>query len=364
MGVFKEKASRKLLLGTIIIGFLFVFFYQALVRVDFVPVNFKASVGSELDTAVILLSGWTREQKEGKPEDVWSRGRKSALAFFLPKKETYELKFELSFPDNISPEERVAILVNKHRVTTLRPKNGKRERGNRGWKEFSFIVPTSLVSKGYNKIQLVRLSGSSEPVGFRPIKVRNYLKVRWAFPRGYLLLNKQRWLSKSGGGSINWVFCFFGAMILPIIWMGYSAWFSSVSRMSFVRSLRLGWFTYLPSLILILLVYLVSRVFFFNLISLPGDFLLIALGLVGISKAGQLFRYAQGERLLAQAGHLKSFVLDGSKFIVGFMVLLIGCAVLLIVKKEAVAAKVADWAYLLLVIGVILKLIGLRRQGD
>ena len=43
-------------------------------------------------------------------------------------------------------------------------------------------------------------------------------------------------------------------------------------------------------------------------------------------------------------------------FIIGFMILLMSCAFLLIAEKKKAAESLANWAYLLLVIGVLIEL--------
>ncbi len=52
----------------------------------------------------------------------------------------------------------------------------------------------------------------------------------------------------------------------------------------------------------------------------------------------------------------------GSGFVTIFMILLMTCAFLLIGKNEKAAESVANWAYLFLVIGVIIKVIELRKD--
>ena len=52
----------------------------------------------------------------------------------------------------------------------------------------------------------------------------------------------------------------------------------------------------------------------------------------------------------------------GSGFVLAFMLLLITCAFLLIFKQERIAEQVANWAYLFLVIGVIIKFVRMLRE--
>jgi len=51
-------------------------------------------------------------------------------------------------------------------------------------------------------------------------------------------------------------------------------------------------------------------------------------------------------------------------FILGFMILLISCAFLLIFKAEKTAEEVANVAYFLLVIGVGMKFVSIVRRKD
>ena len=53
----------------------------------------------------------------------------------------------------------------------------------------------------------------------------------------------------------------------------------------------------------------------------------------------------------------------GSGFIILFMILLITCAFLLAWESENIAKILANWAYLFLIIGVVMKLIEVKRLG-
>ena len=54
----------------------------------------------------------------------------------------------------------------------------------------------------------------------------------------------------------------------------------------------------------------------------------------------------------------------GSGFILGFMFLLIVCAFLLILGREKTAQGIANWAYLFLVIGVVIKLVRFLKERE
>ena len=54
----------------------------------------------------------------------------------------------------------------------------------------------------------------------------------------------------------------------------------------------------------------------------------------------------------------------GSPFIIGFQLLLLACAGLLIQGSSVMANEVAVYAYFLLVIGVVLQLIAFVRHGN
>lgn len=54
----------------------------------------------------------------------------------------------------------------------------------------------------------------------------------------------------------------------------------------------------------------------------------------------------------------------GSGFVLVFMFLLIACAFLLIFKQENIAEQVANWAYLFLVVGVIIKFVRMIREKE
>ncbi len=54
----------------------------------------------------------------------------------------------------------------------------------------------------------------------------------------------------------------------------------------------------------------------------------------------------------------------GSGFILAFMFLLIVCAFLLICSWEKIAQGIANWAYLFLVIGVVIKLVRFLKERE
>jgi heme/copper-type cytochrome/quinol oxidase subunit 4 len=54
----------------------------------------------------------------------------------------------------------------------------------------------------------------------------------------------------------------------------------------------------------------------------------------------------------------------GASFIIGFMILLLTCAGLLILGNSALANELAVIAYLSLVIGVVLQLVSFLRHGE
>ncbi|MDP2943871.1 MAG: hypothetical protein Q8N49_01150 [Candidatus Omnitrophota bacterium] len=348
---FKEKHIRNLLLFIVGFGFLFVFFYQVLVLYDFSKISFKVNLAEQIiDSRVYLLSGWTSGENKYDKDAIWNKEKSSTIAVFFPKKTTYQIKLRLFF----SEKGLIRVYVNKELVITLKPAEiGK-------WQDFKFVVPYNLISRGFNKIRFINLSKNSAPVGYKDLRGTNYQRMLLAFPSGYVFFEKARWLSQREGVNVNWRLCLFGGFLLPIIWIIYSLWFFSLSKIKFIKVLWLDFFTYLPSIIILLAIYLSSRFFLYNQVFTQGAFLLVTIGLTSSTKAYQLYRYAQKPKIKAQINLIKEIIaaeITGSIFIIGFMVLLMICTFLLIFKQENIAGRVANWAYLLLVMGVILRLI-------
>jgi len=353
---FREKHIRWLLLVIVVFGFFFVFFYQVSVSYDFSKVSFKVNLADQpIDTRVYLLSGWTTGEDKYDKDAIWSKEKCSTVAIFFPEKSAYQIKLSLlSFEAGL-----IKIYVNKELLITLKPKKIDK------WQEFQFIIPRNLISNGFNKIGLVNLSKEMKSIAYGNLEVINYQSIPLTFSSGFVLFDKARWLSKREGGNVNWRLCLFGGFLLPVFWIVYSIWLFSLSGIKFSRILRLDFFTYLPSIIILLAIYLSSRFFLYTPVFTRGNFLLFTIGLTSSTKAYQLHRYAQRPKIKAQIKFLKDVVgkeIVGTMFIVGFMILLFICAFFLILKQENISEKVANGAYLLLVIGVILRLIQSFRE--
>lgn len=353
---FKEKRIRRLLIMIAIFGFLFIFFYRVLVVYDFSKIDFKVDLSEQLvDKRLFLLSGWDRERKANEERAIWSNAKSSMLVFLLPHKSTYQIRFKLLFLQKGLTE----VFVNKKLLTTFK----SRETGK--WQDFQFVIPHDLISKGFNKIGFVNLSKTTTPVGYKDLRITNYQRMPLTFPSGYGLFDEVRWLSGRKGVNVNWLFCLFGGFLMPVFWVVYSIWFFSLSGIKFSRILLFDFFTYLPSIIILLAIYLSSRLFLYIPAFTRGNFLLFTIGLASGTKAYQLYRYAQRPKINAQIKFLKDVVgkeIVGTMFIVGFMILLFICAFFLILKQENIAEKVGNGAYLLLAIGLILRLIQSFRE--
>jgi len=358
--IFKEKYSRRLLLAIVVFGFLFVFFYQVLVDYDFSKVGFKVDMSKrETNLEFYLLSGWTAPESSADKEAIWSKGGRSTVALYLPKKSAYRIRLNVLFPAGDLLQQGIGVFVNKEPVVTLKPKKLS------NWQEFQFIIPYNLVSKGFNKIGLVNLSKEMGSIAYKNLEITNYKRIPLAFPGGYILFDKVRWLSLREGVSVNWRLCLFGGFLLPVFWMVYSIWLFSLSEIKFSRILRLDFFTYLPSIIILLAIYLFFRFFLYSTVFTRGVVLLLTIGLTSSTKAYQFYRYAQRPKIKAQIKFLKDIAgleIVGTMFIVSFMILLFISTLLLVLKQDNIADKVANGAYLALVSGVVLRLLAIRSK--
>ncbi len=147
------------------------------------------------------------------------------------------------------------------------------------------------------------------------------------------------------------------------LWLVYSAFFCSIANEKYSHILKLDFWTYLPAIAIFLLLFLTSKflsnyTFFYYAI----DYWLILTSAVAIGKIYEVIRYVRMDKLKLRMRQAKSYIvgkydLYGTICVIGFAVIFLGCAVLLMFNRKQQAEWFGNWAFLLLILGVVFKTI-------
>lgn len=338
--------------GALIMGFLLVFFYQAMIDSDFV--KFKKSYNfysAEKTDKFYLLTGWEYD----KEKDVKFASMKSKRAVFLfsvPTPDTLALKLTYRFPER---DQAIEVYSQEQLIGTLTTDTAGR------WTEKVLVFPHYLVAADLNKVVFVKLLDSKPDL--YNVVVSNYEDRNLIFMRAYTVWESTRWYAKRRNNPVNWNLCFFGAVSFLCLWLVYSAFFCSVTNEKYLRILKLDFWTYLPVVIIFLMLFLISKfwsnyTFFYYAI----DYWLILAGVTGVGKSYQIIKYGKMDKFKLRLRQTKDYAvgkydLCGAICIGGFAVIFLGCAVLLMFNRKVQAERLGNWAFLLLILGVVLKTI-------
>lgn len=341
-----------LVLGAFAAGFILVFFYQSMIESGFMKFRESYNFYSAGKTdKFYLLTGW-EYKKDKEKKFVSMKSKRAVFLFSVPSADTLALKVTYRFPER---GQKIEVYSREQLVGTLTAgAPGK-------WVEKILVFPHYLVTDDLNKVIFVK-SLDSKPDLYE-VTVSNYDERNLVFLRGYTVWESTRWYDKRRNNSVDWNLCFKGAILFLCLWAGYSAFFWSLTNEKYLHILKLDFWTYIPAAVIFLILFLTSKfvsnyTFFYYAI----DFWLILGGAVGIGKSYQIIKYGKMDKLKLRMRQAENYTvakydLFGTICIIAFAVMFLGCAVLLMFNMKPQAEWLGNWAFLSLIVGVILKTI-------
>ena len=384
-------------LGIIIFGLIFAFSFQAN-RVQILKKPVRIAFDSE-EVRQYQVSGW---------QGAYVKGKESILKVALPEKKTYRLvikAFSCSPPD--VRDQRMEVHFNDVALDRLQ------FRKTSEWQEFSVTIPYYLLQET-NTIKFVYTQDIFlSPIAFQSLEVRNYI---FRIKGLYLLFSSP--LPKFEEKHPLFIKLLFSSPLFPetifsfkvlgysfgfvilfwLFWLFYSRFFSFVVKMKFSRATKIDLMSWLPSIIFFPALALVSFFFPYRFVYSLKTFFVLALAPTVVLKLCPyrvllriIFRYilrdiektcSEIERAYSACLSFLSFLKRpittfrkfliryhktnlSSAFILDFMLLLVLCAFLLMIKGSTaywIADRIASFAYILLVIGVIMKIVQITQK--
>ncbi len=332
------------------------------------------------------------ERKSPKEKEAIFK-REAILRISLPEEKIYRIvikAFSCSPPD--VRDQRIEVYFDDIALDRLKFRKSPK------WQKFSVDIPYCFV-KETNAIKFVYTQDTHlSPIAFDYLEFRNYT---FRFKGLYLLFDspeqgRTNYLTfRTLGYSLGFAFllCFF--------WLFYSCFLSFAIKMKFSRAIRIDLWSYLPSIILLSLLALISFFSshhfvcsfkaFFVLVLAPTAVLKLFpykdLALRFIIKTTFRFILCDIEKTCSEIKRAYSTCLSffyflkkqiitfrkffiryhktnlSSAFILDFMLLLVLCAFLLMIRAEWLAEQIANLAYFLLVIGVVMKAVAFFREN-
>ncbi|MDL1969857.1 MAG: hypothetical protein LWW94_02570 [Candidatus Desulfofervidaceae bacterium] len=303
-----------------------------------------------------LGTGWSIPEK-GMVFPVKDR---AVIRFNLATQDTFSLRVKTQ-GGRIKNLNSLKLFLNGHRLLLFYKKTA----GN-GQKLY-FKIPKAYTKIGENKLEFVFPEDWPDKVGVCSVKLRNYIGFNLHFPKGAILFDDSQFIKsahflswKNLVGSVIIFFCIYLFLSLG------SEFISDSTKIDFRSIYRKGLFSFLPGLCLFSAFSLFSVLTPYHFVMGIGSFVFVSFGLTAITWLFLSINVFSPQILpsklpLPKAGrHLTS----SRTYIIGFMVLLILCAFLLVFKQEKAAEQLAVVAYFLLVIGVGIEFYRLIKHKD
>ncbi len=359
----------------IIFGLIFAFSFQAnKVQIPQILEKPIRIVPGTKGSKQYLVSGW---------QGAYAKGRRSILRVSLPEEKTYPMvirAFSCSPPD--ARDQRMEVHFNDVALDRLKFRKTSK------WQKFSVDIPSYLI-KETNTIKFVYTQDTHlSPIAFDYLEFRNYI---FRIKSLYLLFDLPGRINYLTSRAIGYSFAF--ALFFLFFWLFYSRFLSFAVKIKFSRAIRIDFLNYLPSIILLstfalysffspchfvyslktffvlaivptavlklfpyrdLPLRLARIVFRFILRNIEKTFLEVKRAFSFLKTQGNTFR-----KFLIRY-HKKNYALA---FIQDFMILLLLCLLLSIMRAKKIAEGVAILAYFLLVMGVAVRLKELFREN-
>ncbi len=355
----EDKSLLFYIIGAVIFGFLLIFFYQTMVESNFI--KFEATYNfypTEKTDRFYLLTGWGN--RRDKDFYVSMEEKRATLIFYTPQKDGLVLNFILRFHN---PDQVIEVYCREHHLGNLKAeKTGV-------WLKKSLILPVELTKEGLNKLVFIKKRINSKP-DFKKLTVKNYKNRNLVFMRAYTIWETTRWFAKRGNKPVNWELCLWGGIGFLSLWLLYSIAFFSITDKRLVAIIKSDFWTYLPAISIFSILYLISKIistytfFWYEL-----DFWLILISSISIGKIYQVVKYGRKDKFKLRMRQLRDntlgrYNLYADIFIGTFAILLLVCAILLILDMKIISEQLANWAFLFVVIGLILKLIKFFKEKE
>lgn len=386
----KQRRNVKYSLGMIIFGLIFAFSFQAnrLQIPQILEKPIRIVFGSE-EARQYQVSGW---------QGAYVKGEKSILKVVLPERKTYRMvikAFSCSPPD--VRDQRIEVHFNDVALDRLKFRKTPK------WQEFKVNIYPYLLKEN-NTIKFVYIQDTHlSPIVFDSLEFRNHIfRIK-----GFYLLSDSP-IPKFEREPLLFIELFFYpplpkttfsfkvlgySLVFLIFFLFFSLFcarlFSFHAKIKLSKGFRLDLFTYLPSIILLSLPALFSFFSPYHFFCSLKTFFVLTLAPTAVLKLFPykdlflrcikiIFRYV--EKTYREVKRAFSFLKKqpntfrklliryhktnlSSALILDFMLLLILCAFLLMVKAEWIAKQLANLAYFLLVIGVVMKAVAFFRES-
>ena len=231
------KQNMKYSLGIIVFGLIFAFSFQAnKVQIPQIPKELIRIVPGAEEAEQYLISGW---------QDAYVKGKSSILKVVLPERRTYRMvikAFSCSSPD--VRDQRIEVHFNNVALDRLKFRKTPK------WQKFSVHIPPYLLQES-NTIKFVYTQDTSlSPIAFKSLEFRNHI---FRIKGLYLLID-----SNSGRTDYLTSRAVSFAILFWLFWLFYSRFLSFAVRMKFFRATRIDFLSYLPSIVLLSLLALIS----------------------------------------------------------------------------------------------------------
>jgi len=371
----KQKQNVKYSLWVIIFGLIFAFSFQAN-RVQIPQIlekPLKIIPGTE-EAKKYLISGW---------QGAYAKGKESILKVVLPEKKTYRMvmkAFSCNPPD--AQDQRIEVHFNNVALDKLKFRKTSK------WQEFRINIYPYLV-KETNTVKLVYTQDTSLlSITFDSLEFRNYTFRTKGL---YFLFDSLR------QGRTNYLspwalgYSFGFAILFWLFWLSYSRFSCFAVKIKFSQATRINLMSWLPSIIFFSALALVSFFSSYHFVYSLKTFFVLALvptaalklfpykdlfqRFIKIIFRGVEKTYREIKKafpfLKNQPDTFRKFLIRyhktdlSSAFILDFMLLLVLCAFLLMIKESIatwIADRIAILAYLLLVMGVVMKIVQLTQK--
>lgn len=312
--------------------------------------------------------------------------KESTLLIHLPYKDTYMLSF--IFPSLRSGHRGFEVFVNGVLIASV-SKEGKREPfDKRGLKRLvdryilgrfqdipseyqciKLVIPIELVHQGPNVFKF-SYQRKEDILPFDQMILRNY---RASVNSRILFFRSNKYILEKGKmdpfGLPSPLYYFISLSLFLVLWMVYSYIFSWITKVNLSKALYLDLSTYAPPLLLLGGFGSLPLVSSFYILTSFSDLFLTTLMASGIVKFYLLLRYlyVRDKTMLI---YLKDITFEychknmAGALIIGFILFLFLCAFLLVTGLRAIAEPIANLAYLLLVVGIVLRLIEYARKRN